>query len=95
VAVAGPAGVGALQVWPGLVIDPHELNRGFVDLDKGDRHAVAGTVRLNDDAVPTQGRQQIVNLERNVRRRLDEVWIIRAIPVPLPLNPEWAYSDDR
>src|SRR5215469_2481699 len=77
-----------LQVRSSLVIDLHQLNRSSVDLNEGDDYAAAGAVRLNDDVVAGQRRLQIVNLECDVRHRLDQVWIRRAIPVPLPLNAE-------
>ena len=77
-----------LQVRSGLVIDLHQLNRGSVDLHEGDDYAAAGAVRLNDDVMAVQRRLQVVNLECDVRHCLYQVWIRRAIPVPLPLNAE-------
>jgi hypothetical protein len=38
--------------------------------------------------LPLQCLLQVVHLERHMSYRLDEVWIRRTLPVPLPLDAE-------
>src|SRR5215469_3385362 len=77
-----------LQVGPRLVIDFHELDRGSVNFDECHRNAPAWAVWLDDDPMPAQLCDQIVNLECHVRNRLDQLRVRRAVPVPLPLDPK-------
>lgn len=49
---ASSAAIGPSQIWPSLVIDPHEFDWCLVDLDGGDDNALAGAVRLDDDVLP-------------------------------------------
>jgi len=58
------------------------------DLDEGDGHATAGTVRLDDDVPAFEGGRQVVDLEGHMRHRLDQVGIGCVVPVSLPLDAE-------
>jgi len=78
----------ALQIRAGLVIDLHELDRRPADLDEGDCHATAGTIRLDDDVMALESSRKVVDLECHMRHRLDQVRVRRVFPVPLPLNTE-------
>src|SRR5215472_16762665 len=84
------AGVGSADYRSGrgLVIDLHELDRCAADLDEGDGHATAGTIRLDDDVMTFEGGREVINLECHMWHRFDQVRIRSAVPVPLPLNTE-------
>ena len=50
------------------MIDLHELDRCSADLDKGNGHATAGTIRLDDDVMPFEGGRKVPFDDRTVAR---------------------------
>jgi hypothetical protein len=52
--------LGRLQIRAGLVIDLHGLDRCPVDLDEGDGHAAAWTIRLDDDVLTLEGGRKVI-----------------------------------
>jgi hypothetical protein len=74
------------EVRPHRVIDLHQLDRCAAHLDEGHRDAGARLVGLDDDALAGERGVEVVDLERDVGDRLDELGVGGVVPVPLPLD---------
>jgi hypothetical protein len=69
-----------------------KLNGRSAYLDERNEYPRTGYVRFNDDSLSFQRSSEVVNLENEVRNRLDEIRIGRVVPVPLPLDTEWVVA---